>query len=491
MVRRILFVSFIIASFFISQLWAQSDKDKLLQMPEGKLIMGLIKAFNSGNAEVMRDFIKSNYSESNLKRNPVDSELLFFQQFYNTNREMKFHSLFGVKEHMLTILVQAKLSERWLIFQFLFNTEAPYKIERLRIGSADAPPEFALKEKMTEAEIAAELDRLISKLAQADTFSGTVLLAKDEKIIFKKAYGLASKRFNIPNKIDTKFNLGSMNKMFTGLAIVQLAEQGKLSFDDPIIKHVPDYPNKEVAQKVTIHHLFTHTSGMGHFWNEKFDDEFRWLRTVEDHIPLFVDDPLAFEPGERWSYSNAGFVVLGLIIERITGQSYYDYVKKNIFEPAGMMNTDSYEMDKPVPNLAIGYTKLSPDEGRFTGEWRNNHFIHRIKGGPAGGGFSTVEDMHKFALALRNHKLLSQKYGALILTGIAEISPKTKYAYGFGESTIKDYRFIGHTGGTAGVEAIFRTSPDSGYTFIILSNYDNSTRPVSAKMRDLIARFEE
>ncbi len=491
MMRKKFFVVLITSGLLISQVLAQSDKDKLLQIPEGKLVIDFFEAFNSEDSEIIRDYIENNCSQSYLKKNPIDQELLFFQQFYDTNRKMIFHSIAETKEHTIIVLVQAELSERWLNYLFIFSADAPHKIERLGIRSADAPPEFALKEKMTEAEIAAELDRFISKLAEADTFSGAVLLARADNIMFKKACGLASKRFNVPNKIDTKFNLGSMNKMFTGIAVVQLAQKGKLSFDDPIIKHVPDYPNKEVAEKVTIQHLLTHTSGLGHFWNEKFDDEFRWLRTVEDHIPLFADEPLAFEPGEKWQYSNSGFVVLGFIIERITGQSYYDYVRKNIFEPAGMMNTDSYAMDKPIPNLAIGYTKLSPDESQFTGEWSNNLYIRRIKGGPAGGGFSTVEDMHKFALALRNQKLLNQKYTAMILTGITEIAPKTKYAYGFRESTVSGYRFVGHTGGTAGVEAIFRTSPDSGFTFIILSNYDNSTRPITAKIGKLIDRAEQ
>lgn len=481
-----IFALVIIFSLCIPRLWSQGDWNELRRIPRGPQVLEFFQAFNSGNPEVIRGYIEKNCSESYLKRNPLEGELLFFGQYYYTNRKMVFHGITEAKDQTVHVLVQTQLSERWLKCIFQFSGDAPYKIERLGIRAVDAPPEFALKEKMTETEVVDKLDRFMSKLAKSDTFSGTVLLAKHDRVIFKKACGLASKRFNVPNKTDTRFNLGSMNKMFTGVAVVQLAEKGKLSFDDPVIKHVPDYPNREVAEKVTIMHLLTHTSGLGHFWNEKFDDEFRWLRTVEDHIPLFADEPLAFEPGEKYRYSNAGFTVLGLIIERITGQSYYDYVMKNIFKPAGMKNTDSYEMDKPVPNIAIGYTLLSTDEKTFTGEWRNNNYIRRIKGGPSGGGFSTVEDLFEFARALRNRKLLGQEYNALILNGISEAAPKIGYAYGFGESEIGGCRFVGHTGGTAGAEAIFRTSPDCGFTFIILSNYDHSTRPLTVKISEFI-----
>lgn len=151
------------------------------------------------------------------------------------------------------------------------------------------------------------------------------------------------------NRTDTRFNLGSMTKMFTAVAIAQLAELGKLSFHDPISRHLPDYPNEAVASKVTIHHLLTHTSGMGDYQNEKFYARLDQLRTLSDLVPLFVNDPLAFESGAKWDYSNAGFVVLGLIIEKVSGQDYFTYVKQHVFKPAGMTSTDFYERDKNVP----------------------------------------------------------------------------------------------------------------------------------------------
>ena len=169
--------------------------------------------------------------------------------------------------------------------------------------------------------LVAELEAFLHRLVADNMFSGAVLVAKDGDPIFRKAYGLASKRFDIPNRVDTKFNVGSLNKMFTAVAIAQLAEQGKLSLNDPVSKHLRDYPS-EVADKVTVHHLLTHTSGLGEFLKDDvFTGSKTRPRTVEDHVPLFVDDSLSFEPGARFRYSNAGFIVLGAIMEEVSGKT--------------------------------------------------------------------------------------------------------------------------------------------------------------------------
>ncbi|MHC4991541.1 MAG: serine hydrolase, partial [Planctomycetota bacterium] len=289
-------------------------------------------------------------------------------------------------------------------------------------------------------------------------------------------------------RTDTKFNIGSMNKMFTGVAICQLAEQGRLSFDDPIIKHLPDYPNREVAESVTIHHLLTHTSGMGSYWNDQWQARFTQLRTVEDLLPLFVDDPIAFEPGARFQYSNAGPIVLGLIIERITGQSYYDYVREAICKPAGMVDTDCYEMDVPVPNLAMGYTNRRIDGARESGPRRNNLFMHSVKGGPAGGGYSTVEDLVRFGEALRQHRLLGPEYADLLVSGKVGMGGGAQYAYLFGDHVENGHRSYGHNGGAPGISAELRVYPELGYSYAVLSNYDGGAGSVTPFLQDLISR---
>jgi CubicO group peptidase (beta-lactamase class C family) len=278
-------------------------------------------------------------------------------------------------------------------------------------GSEGASTEKAHQAAPDETSFTKELNAYLEQSSAGDTFSGAVLVAKNGQPIFKKAYGLANKSNSTPNTTDMKFDLGSMNKMFTAIAIAQLAERGKLSFTDTVSKLLPDYPNKAIADKVTVHQLLTHTSGMGSYFNQKFMGNLDNMKTVADYLPLFANDPLAFEPGTKWQYSNSGFVVLGLIIEKVSGQNYYDYVREHIFKPAGMMNTDSYERDKDIPNLAIGYTKMG-ENGRPdpAAPRRANTPMRPVKGSPAGGGYSTVDDLLKISIALRDHKLLSQKY---------------------------------------------------------------------------------
>ena len=347
----------------------------------------------------------------------------------------------------------------------------------------------ATKRAIDDADLAKQLSAYLEQAAASDAFSGSVLIAKNGQTIFKQAYGMADKSNNTPNTAEMKFDLGSMNKMFTAVAIAQLAERGKLSFTDTISKLLPDYPNKAIAEKVTVHHLLTHTSGMGSYFNEKFRANLNNMKTVGDHLPLFANDPLAFEPGTKWQYSNSGFVVLGLIIEKLSGQSYYDYVREHIFKPAGMSNTDSYEKDKNTPNLAIGYTKMG-DNGRPdpSAARRANTPMRPLKGSPAGGGYSTVDDLLRFSVALLGSKLLSQKYTEIITTGKVEMgAPGRKYAYGFGEEVSDGRRIIGHNGGGPGIGANFDMFPELGYTAVILGNYDSpAMMQVMRKIRELL-----
>jgi CubicO group peptidase (beta-lactamase class C family) len=345
-----------------------------------------------------------------------------------------------------------------------------------------APAGERAAKNLTDAERARELEAYVRRLAEADAFSGAVLLAKDGKILFEKAYGEASKDFNVPNRVDTKFNLGSMNKMFTAVAIAQLAERGKLSFEDSLAKFLPEFPSKEAAQKIKLKHLLTHTSGLGSYFNRKFMESSRArFRTVSDMMTLAEGETLAFEPGAKWAYSNTGMLVLGAVIERVTGQSYFDYVRENIYKPAGMTNTDAYELDLVTPNLAVGYQKEFNEDG--TTRFRNNVFQHVIRGGPAGGGYSTVGDLLKFDAALRAGKLVGAEYVRQLLSAKPELN-SPEYGYGFGVDTKN--RIVGHSGGFAGISSNLDMFLDSGYTAIVMSNYGGGSQPVSGKMKELI-----
>ena len=353
------------------------------------------------------------------------------------------------------------------------------------IASAQSPvPESSAK---PETGSTSELQSYFDSLAGENKLSGVLLVAKNGVPVASKAAGVANKATGAAIDVNTKFNLGSMNKMFTSVAIAQLAQAGKLSFTDTIAKHLPDYPNKEVADKVTIHQLLTHTSGLGMYWNDKFMAQREKLLTVAAHLPLFAADPPLFPPGEKFQYSNSGYMVLGAVIEKVSGQDYYSYVQEHIYRPAGMKDTGFYEPGKEIPNLAIGYSRMSPD-GKASEEIRDNTNTREVKGGPAGGGYSTAPDLVKFQQALLSYKLLDKKHTDLITSGKVD-GPRGmgRYGYGFGDNTSGGKHSVGHNGGAPGIAANFEMYPESGYSAVALMNSDPPTMmPIARAIRERI-----
>ena len=481
------------AALFAVIVSAQTTPDvKLPDTPAGRTFAAFLAAFNTGDIEVMRRFHSERAGDVENAQQDMD--------FYSDSGGLKLHSVTSSSEHEIEVLVQTKNDGRWLNFKMRVDSKPPYAADEIGVQPASAPSAASSNDStkaadstktapaakpVAEAEIPSALASYLDDLAKQDKFSGVVLVAKNGKPVFEKAYGLANKSKNIPINNETKFNLGSMNKMFTAVAIAQLAEAGKLSFTDTVGKHLPDYPNKDVASRVTIHQLLTHTSGLGSYWNARFDAKKASIKTVSDYLSLFADEPLSLEPGKRFQYSNSGFIVLGAIIEKVSGQSYYDYVREHIYKPAGMKNTDAYEMTAETPNLAMGYT-TEKENGSSGGPRRENVSSRPNKGGPAGGGYSTVEDLLRFQIALTNHKLLSQKYTDLITTGKVDMG-RAKYGYGFGEFVINGKRVFGHNGGAPGIASDLSIYPELGYTAVVMTNYDPPLMmPVVRKIGEMI-----
>lgn len=253
--------------------------------------------------------------------------------------------------------------------------------------------------------------------------------------------------------------------MFTAVAVAQLAQAGKLKLNEPLGKYLTDYPNQDVATKVTIHHLLTHTGGTGDFFGPEFFAHRTELRDLKNYVTLFGKRGLAFEPGSKWEYSNYGFLLLGLVIERVSGQSYYDYVREHIFKPAGMMSAESILEETAVPGRSAGYTMMGG------GALRPNTDTLPPRGTSAGGGYSTAGDLSRFANALLGHKLLDAHYTELVTTRKVDTG-RGKYAYGFENNPSGDVRWFGHGGGAPGVNGALRIYPDSGYVVAVLANLD-------------------
>jgi CubicO group peptidase (beta-lactamase class C family) len=321
-------------------------------------------------------------------------------------------------------------------------------------------------------ELARGLRSYTRDLAARDQFSGVVLFAKNGRPLFAEAFGFANRAFHASNRLDTKFNLASVGKIFTSVAIMQMIEQGKLSVDARLIDVVPDYPDVDAASRITVRHLLQHRSGLDDYFGEKFDSNLTGLKTLRDYVPLFAAEPLRFEPGTQFLYSNAGFLVLGLAIEHLTIRGYYEYVTENLFAPAGMTatNTGFFCAFDDEPNLAIGYTTapvfgyppVSPGSPR-------RPVVTLTRGTSAGGVFSTAGDLLKFSEALRTHKLLTKESLDLMLTG--------GYGVLAGPPGAR-VRNMGGGGSVEGGSTYFEMYPDLGYTLVVLSNIDDASLPL-------------
>lgn len=440
----------------------------------------IVAVINTATPASIRAYVDSAFA-GEMRRMPMQAHINFFMGQREQSGGLEWVEVQEAAGSRTTALLRRKLTGDPIALAVTVEDAAPNRVA----GIGQRPPRegAAAAERVTsDADVVKALEQFVGTLARADLFSGTVLLAKDGKTLYSAAFGQANKDFAVPNAVDTKFNLGSMNKMFTATVIAQLVEQGKLSYDDPLSKFLPAFPSAAAAHKIRIKHLLTHTGGLGSYFNDEFMKSSRdRYRSVDEMMQLARGDSLAFEPGSRWSYSNTGMLVLGKVIEVVTRQDYFDYVREHLAKPAGMLNTDAYELDRVNPNLAVGYQREFADDG--TRRYRNNIFMHVMRGGPAGGGYSTAEDLLRFATALTSGKLVSKQTFELMTTPKPEVN-SPRYGYGFGVDPQSN--IVGHSGGFPGISSNLDIFKGTGYVAVVLSNYGGGSQPVVEKIRSLV-----
>lgn len=441
---------------------AQADGVEIPKTPAGRQMTDLLFAVESGN---YKDYITHNFKREFLEAFPMERHLEFFREIRIMHGGFTVHAIERSSDYEIVVLARSSKRDVWRRLDMTVESEPPHKVAAFGIEEAMWPAEesevVALE---SESEVIAHVQMELKEMAERDQLSGAVLIAKNGEPLFRRAYGQASLEFAVPNRPDTKFNIGSINKSFTSMAIAQLLERGLIDLDERIGEYLSDLPD-DWGEKITIRHLLTMRSGLGHYWNEDWERRFAKIRTVDDLMDVIVKTPLQFEPGSSRQYSNSGYVVLGALIERVTGQSYYEYVRENIFEPAGMENTDSYELDQIVPNLARGYTENRSDDPYLGNARQNNFFLHSVKGSPAGGGYSTVDDLNRYVEALKRNALAGQEYTNMVLGMFENAEDPRKRPAGIGVAG----------GASVGINAIVEADFPSGYTVIVLSNYDPPT----------------
>ncbi len=307
-------------------------------------------------------------------------------------------------------------------------------------------------------ELADDIDAAMSQLVELGRFSGTVLVAKDGDIVYAKAFGEANKDHGVANVLETRFNIGSIGKTITGVAIMQLVESGKVALDAPVASYLEDFPHGDA---ITIHHLLSHTSGLANYMGHPdYRAKMARIRSVDDALPLIYDQELRFDPpGERFAYSNSGIVLLGAVIEKISGEPYRDYIRTQVLAPAGMHDTGLNYWDEVVEHRAMGYTR------HYSGTFSST--IFQVPPAlPDGGIETTVLDLLKFDRALLGGTLLSDASKQKMYTPNLE-----GYAYCWMVEDRGGRRSVGHGGGAPGVSASFRRYLDDGVTIVVLSNY--------------------
>ncbi len=423
-----------------------------------KQFEGWLTAFNSGDATKIGEFLSKEWPG-------LPGGLQRTMETRQRTGALEIEKVLNSTPTNLTVLLKARDSETYIQAAIEVDAAPPYYIRRMLLVPAEPPSDRAPK-RLTKSELVKALRARLESDSAAGRFSGAVLVAQHGTPIFQAAYGLADRARKIPNTLNTCFRLGSMNKMFTATAVLELVQAGKIRLSDTLDKYVKDYPNRDVASKVTIEELLTHTAGTGDFFGPEYAAHRLELKSLDDYVRLFGQRGLAFAPGSRFQYSNYGYILLGVVIERASGEDYYDYVRRHIFTPAGMNSTASPPEGEATAACAIGYTKVAG------GVLQPNTNTLPYRGTSAGGGYSTVLDLLRFAVALENDKLLRADYTQMLTTGKVDMGPGLKYGYGFGVRDADGVHSYGHNGGAPGMNGDLVIFPQSGYVVAVLANLD-------------------
>ncbi len=463
------------------------------------LLQSLLDVLSTGNQPAYERFVEKNYAPSALAESPAEDQAASLARIDADTGGFKLERVTGENSGWL----QAEAVDRITGGRYCLTLARKQEDGREWIADFEVRGLYPAGPQLTTPEpeeVARTIARIAGEYTARGLFSGVILIAKEDKIILEKAYGKASLAWNTPMTLHTRLNIASIGKSLTGVAIAQLVEAGKLSYDDVVGKLLPDYPDQDVRQRVTVRQLLSHTSGMG---PRDYYETPAWLtrsrlRSVADYMKLVAGTPIGGEPG-TYRYLNSGYVILGAIIERVSGMNFYDYVHEHVFMPAGMTRSFYPEMDSEAPDVAVPLTNLFNKGEAYIyrlGRPRSAVYELAARGGPQGGASVTARDLFAFQRALRNGTLVSpSRYkemttpqsgagaGAGGLTGVA------REGLGVEVITRNGHTFFGHTGGDLGVASMVYWYPDTGYTTILLSNRDPRAARVLANVtRALITR---
>lgn len=329
----------------------------------------------------------------------------------------------------------------------------------------------------------------ITKKQQELKFSGSILVRKSGQTIFSESFGYAIHSEKIENQPHTRFSIASGSKIFTSVAICKLVEEGKITFDTKIINCLDiDFPYFD--EEITIHHLLTHTSGVPDYFDEDEIDDYEVLweaqpmylvRSAKDFLPMFQYEKMQAKVGSTFKYNNTGYIILGLVIEHISGMNFVDYIEKNIFKTAGMTDSGYFSMDELPERVSFGYIE------KPNGTWKSNVYSLPAKGGPDGGAYVTATDIGVFWEALMNHRLLSEEMTSILLTSQENVEEDIFYSYGgymeLNEQGVVKYIQMGYD---PGVNYRSVHYPNKDLTIVVCSNKSEGAYEMLKEIESLI-----
>jgi CubicO group peptidase (beta-lactamase class C family) len=462
--------------------------DLIPDSPAGRAYRDFVAAYNTGTRAALEEFVTDHYAPATNVGDKTDDWLALFYKY----GPVRVHGVSIDGRYDLEMWLHGTITRAWFAVELILNEETG-RIRAVGILQGerpdDAPPIDVAREDFPR-----HLETYLRLLSDRGYFSGTVLVAHRGRPIYEGAFGMADQADGVAMHVDTRLAIASVTKMFTGVAVARLVESGKLSFDDDIAEFVPEYPT-EISQKVTVHHLLTHTSGIELDEIPDFNRSKQRASSSEDllrahlrHVDSLYTNGV-FELPSKYDYSNEGYDLAGLIVERVSGQSLLDYFTEHIFEPSGMLRTGRYPVDPAAYDVAIGYTHYTDKDYTFSDEEvPNTYSLDRALFGSAG-LYSTVGDLNRFVNTLfYTDDLLSPDMRDTVLSPQVPRSGSEAYGYGFTLVTDEGVRSIGHNGGMIGASAEVRYFPESEYTVIVLASRRTIAITVSNYIRDAIAR---
>jgi CubicO group peptidase (beta-lactamase class C family) len=433
-----------------------------------------VKAIEVDSNEEKETIVKDIFSSETINTKGVDRILGLLEMLksdlspfeYHHSELAEFEMGAGNISRILHVYIRKKGSKFWKDIQLRLDPSPPHKIGQLGFIAEVAEPVNLPNGGITQEYTFNWLNDYINKLIEENELYGSILLTKGNNILLERYYGFEDIEKTRKITKNTSFNLGSGNKMFTSILIAKLVSEGKLKYEDNVIKYLPEFGISEKSKKVTLHQILTHTSGVGEYWTEEFEKEDPELNSLSDYLPFIMRENFVFEPGEDFMYCNSNFILSGLIIEKVTGQDYYKYVEENLFKPLNLNSTFHYTKSEYESGIAQPH---SHDDNE---NWKLSE--PPFKGSSAGGCYSNVRDIWEFSKKLISGDIISKKYVDKITTSKTnKIQDALGYAYGMIIEKHQDEISFGHGGTSYGVNFEYRYFPNLDITLVMFCNQDN------------------